>query len=35
MKWIFSALVVLLSLRAIEGPAAADLWPNDDLLADY
>ena len=29
MKWVFSALVVLWSLRAIEGPASADLWPND------
>ena len=29
MKWVFSAFVVLWSLRAIENPAAADLWPND------
>ena len=29
MKWVFSALVVLWSLRAIEGPASADLWPDD------
>jgi hypothetical protein len=29
MTWVFSAFVVLWSLRAIEGPDAADLWPND------
>jgi hypothetical protein len=29
MKWVFSAFVVLWNLRAIEGPASADLWPND------
>ena len=29
MKWVFSAFVVLWSLRAIEDPASADLWPND------
>ena len=29
MKWVFSAFVVLWSLRAIEGPDSADLWPND------
>ena len=29
MKWVFSAFVVPWSLRALEGPASADLWPND------
>ena len=29
MKWVFSALVVLWSLRAIEGPASADLRSID------
>ena len=28
MTWVFSAFVVLWNLRAIEGPASADLWPN-------
>ena len=31
MKWVFSAFVVLWSLRAIEGRTSADLWPNDVL----
>jgi len=29
MKWVFSAFVVLWSLRAIEVRTSADLWAND------
>jgi hypothetical protein len=35
MKWVFSAFVIFWNLRAIEGPASADLWPNDVFHEDY
>jgi hypothetical protein len=31
MKWVFSAFVVLWSLRAIEGPASADVVQSSTL----